>query len=85
MQNDRLLGTERIGKMSSSTQDPTSTGKLVALFSRKNRLNQEPVSDRDDFSSRHQQVLGSNEPFFRFFNLLNVAKSLLDGNRDEIS
>ena len=70
--------------MSSSSQDPISTGKLVASFSSQNRLNQETFSEREDFSLRHQQVLGSNEPFFRFSNLANVAKSLLDGNRDHL-
>ena len=78
--------------MSSSSQDPTTggtgkpvgTGKLVALFSSQNRLNPETSTDREDFPSRHQQVFGSNESFFRFSNLANVAKSLLDGNRDHL-
>ena len=52
--------------MSGSSQDPTSTGKCVALFASQNRLNQETCSDREDFLFRHQQVFGSNEPFFRF-------------------
>ena len=56
----------------------------MELFSGKNRLNQDTRSDREDFPSRHQQVFGSNEPFFRCFNLANVAKSLLDGNRDHM-
>ena len=30
------------------------------------------------------RFLGSNEPFFRFSNQANVAKSLLDGNRDHL-
>ena len=70
--------------MSSSSQDPISTGKLVAVFSSQNRLNQDTFPDRDEFSLRHQQVLGSNEPFIRFSNLANVAKSLLDGHRDHL-
>ena len=49
-----------------------------------NRLNQETFSDRKYFLSRHQQVLGSNEPLFRCSNLVNSAKSLLDGNRDHM-
>ena len=68
--------------MSISSQDPTSTGKLVAVFSSQNRLNEDTFSDGDEFSLRHQLVLGSNEPFIRFPNPANVAKSLLDGNRD---
>ena len=67
--------------MSSSSQDPISTGKFVALFSSTNRLNQDTFSDREDFPSRHQLVFGSNDPFFRCSNPANVAKSLLDGNR----
>ena len=47
-------------------------------------MNQETFPDREDFPLRHQQVFGSNEPFFRFSNLINVAKSLLDGNRDHM-
>ena len=70
--------------MSSSFQDPTSTGTPVAMFSSQNRWNQDTFSDRDEFSSRHQQVFGSNEHFIRFSNPTNVAKSLLDGNRDHL-
>ena len=44
MRNDRkFITTERENLMSSSSQDPTSTGKLVTLFSSKNRLNQENI------------------------------------------
>ena len=42
--------SERENLMSSSSQDPISTGKPVALFSSQNRLNQETFSDRMDFS-----------------------------------
>ena len=70
--------------MSSSSQGPISTGKPVAFFSSKNKLNQETFSDGEDFPLRHQQVFGSNEPFFRFSNPVNAAKSLLDGNRDHL-
>ena len=70
--------------MSSWSQDPISTGKLVTQFSSPNRLNQHTLSDREDFSLRQQQVFGSNELFIRFSNLANVAKSLLDGNRDHL-
>ena len=47
-------------------------------------MNEETFSDREDFPLRHQQVFGSNEPFFRFSNPVNAAKSLLDGNRDHL-
>ena len=70
--------------MSSVSQDPISTRKLVALFSSQNRLNQDTFSDREDLSLRLQQVFGSNEHFFRFSNPANVAKYLLDGNRDHL-
>ena len=52
------------------------------MFSSQKRLNQDTFSDRDEFSLRHQLVFGSNEPFIRFSNRANVARSLLDGNRD---
>ena len=73
--------SERESLMSSSSQDPINTGKLVAL---QNRLTQETFSDRVDFPLRHQRFFGSSESFFRFSNPANVAKSLLDGNSDHL-
>ena len=80
-EHSQVYHSERENLMSSSSQDPISTGKLVALFSSHNRLNQETFSDREEFSLRHQHVFGSNESFFTFSNRTNVAKSLLDGNK----
>ena len=54
------------------------------MFSSQNRLTQATFSDGDGFSLRHQQVFGSNELCIRFSNPANVAKSLLDGNRDHL-
>ena len=69
--------------MSSSSQDPTSTGRTGALlFSSKNKLNPETVSDGEDFSLRHQQALGNNELFFSFSNPQTSVKSILEGHRD---
>ena len=71
--------------MSSSSQDLVSTERPSAwLFSSKNWLNPETFSEREDFSRRHQQVLGNNEPLFRLSNPANVATSFLDGNRDHL-
>ena len=70
--------------MSSSCQDPISTGKPVALFSSPDWFNQDTFPDGKDFSVRHQQGFGSNEPFIRFSNPANVANFLLDGNRDHL-
>ena len=67
-ERSRVYHSERENLMSSSSQDPTSTGNPVALLSSKNRLNQETISDREDFPLRRQQVFGSIEPFFRFCN-----------------
>ena len=69
--------------MSNSSQDQTSTGKPVAVFSGQNRLNQDTFSDGHEFLTR-QQVFGSNERFIRFSNPANVAKSILDGNKDHL-
>ena len=82
-EHSQVYQSERENLMSSSSQDPTTggAGKLVALFSSHNRLNQETFSDREEFSLRHQQVFRSNESFFTFSNRTNVAKSLLDGNK----
>ena len=84
VQNDRkLYHSERENLMLSSSQDLTSTGKVVAVFSSQNRFNQDTFSDRDEFSLRRQQVFGSNEPLIRFSDPANVAKSLLEGNKDD--
>ena len=70
--------------MSSSSQDPTSTGKLVAVFSSQKMLNQDTFSDRDEFSPKKSTGFGSSELFIRFSNPASVAKSLLDGDRDHM-
>ena len=46
------------------SQVPKSTEKPVALLSIKRKSSQEAFSDREDFSSEHQQVLGHNEPSY---------------------
>ena len=85
VQNDRrFYHSERENLMSSSSQDPTSTRKLVAVFSGQKRLKQDTFSDRDEFPLGRQQVFESDEPFIRFSNPANVAKSHLDGNRDHL-
>ena len=71
------IDRNRENLMSSSSQVPKSRGKLVALFQAKNRLNQETVSDREDFPFRHTSTgFGSNEPFFRFSNLVTCIGEL---------
>ena len=46
----QVYHSERENFMSSSSQDPTRTGKPVAVFSSQNRSNQDTFSDRDEFS-----------------------------------
>ena len=71
--------------MSSSSQDPISTGRPGALLcSTNNRLNAETCSVREDFSLRHQQALGNNEPLFRFSNSETSVNSILEGHRDRM-
>ena len=83
MQNVRKFVMLQENLKSSSSQDPTSTGKLVALFlMQKTVLKQETFSHRVDFLEDTNRFFRSNEPFFRFSNPANDAKSLLDGNRD---
>ena len=55
-ERSQVYHPERENLMSSSSQDRISTGKPVALFSSKNRLNQETFSDRENFPLRHQHV-----------------------------
>ena len=85
-ERSQVYHSERESLMSSSSQDPkpVGTGKPVAVFSSQNRLNHETFFDTEDFPSRHQQVFGSNESFFRFSNPAHVAKSHLGGNRDHL-
>ena len=52
------LWTRKLGVQFSS-QDPISTGKLVALFSTQNRFNPDTFSDRDDFPSDINRFLGA--------------------------
>ena len=61
--------------MSSSSQGLNFLGtrELVALFSHQRRLNQDAFLKRD-----------RDEAIFRNSNSANVAKSLLDGNRDHL-
>ena len=81
-ERSQVYHSEREGSMSSSSQGLNfkGTGELVALCSHQNRLN------HDAFSERQQlvHVLGSDESIFRFSNTVNVARSLLDGNRDHL-
>ena len=71
--------------MSSASQDPISTGRPGALlFSSTNKLNPETFSDSEHFSLRHQQVLGNNEPLFRFSNPETSVKSIQEGHRDHM-
>ena len=79
----QVYHSARENLMSSSSQIPIA-GRPVALFSSKNRSNQDTFSDREDLSLQHQQVFGNSEPLFRFSNPVNSAKSLLDGNRDHV-
>ena len=60
--------------MSCLSQIHKSTEKPVALFSSKRKSSQEAFSDREEFSTEHQQVLGNNKPLFRFSNLENTFK-----------
>ena len=59
----------------------------VALFFKQKktgRIKKRFPMEKFLFFLRHQQVFGSNDPFFGFSNLVNFAKSLLDGNRDHM-
>ena len=48
-ERSQVYHSERENLMSSSSQDPISTRKPVALFSSQNRLNQATFSDGEDF------------------------------------
>ena len=57
-------------------------GETVALISSKRKSSQEGFSDREDFSSELQLVLGNNEPLFRFSNLESSIKSFFEEHED---
>ena len=79
--------SERESLMLSSSRDPIVTGKPVAVLSSQSKLNQDTVSDRDQFLSKlvDQPLFGSSvHSVFQFANLANVGKSLLNGNKDHL-
>ena len=49
-ERSQVYHSERENLLSSSSQDPTLTGKPVAMFLSQNRLNQDTFSDGDEFS-----------------------------------
>ena len=55
-----------------------STGKPSSCFHTMKKLSQEALSDRGDYSSKHQQVPGNNEPLCRFSHPENSMKSFLE-------
>ena len=83
-ERSQVYHSERESLMSSSSQDPTTggagkpvgTGKPVAVFSSQSRLNQDTFADRDQFSLKHEQVFGSNEPIFRFSLTRQMLRNL---------
>ena len=70
--------------MSNSSQGLNFIGtrRTVALFSHQRRLSQDAFSERE--REQPVDVEGSNESIFRNSNPVNVARSLLDGNRDHL-
>ena len=81
-ERSQVYHSEREGLMSSSSQglNLIGTREPVALFSHQRRLSQDPFSERE----QPVDALGSNESIFTNSNTANVAKSLLDGNRDHL-
>ena len=70
--------------VSSSFQVPKSSGKPVALLSSERKSSQETFSDREEFSSEHQQVLGNNDFLFRFSDPENSIKSSFEEHKDHM-
>ena len=65
---------------SSQSLNFIGTRKPVAWFSHEKRLGQDEFSDGE----QPVDVLRSNQSIFRICNPANVAKSLLEGNRDHL-
>ena len=81
-ERSQIYHSERECLLSRSSQSLhfIGTGKPVAWLSHHKRLG------HDEFSEREQpaDVLSANESVFRDANPANVAKSLLEGNRDHL-
>ena len=70
--------------MSSSSEDPKSTGRPVAFVFKQKQVESRTVFRHKIFPSEHHQVLGNNEPSFRFSHPENSEKSLREGHRDHM-
>ena len=74
-ERSQVYHSERENLISKSSQDLRSAGKPVAVFSNQSKLNQDTFSDR-------QQFLETSPGYWEY--PANVARSLLDGNRDHL-
>ena len=54
------------------------------MFSHKRKSSQETLSDRESISSGHQPVQGKDETFFRFSDLEEAARLVLEEQRDHL-
>ena len=81
-ERSQVSHSERENLISSSSQDPISTGKLVTS---QNWLNQETFTDREDFPFLTSTgFLGAANLSSDSLTPASVARSLLDGNRDHL-
>ena len=78
----RVCHSFRENSVSSSSHFRESAGKLVAVFSHKRKASQETLSDREGISLGHQPVEGKDETFFRFSDLVEAARFVLEEQRD---
>ena len=78
----RVYHSFRENSVSSSSHFRESAGKLAAMFSHKRKSSQETLSDREGISSGHQPVQGKDETLFRFSDLEEAARLVLEEQRD---
>ena len=70
--------------VSSSSLFRESAGKPAAIFSHTRKSSQETLTDREGISSGHQPVPGKDETLFRFSDLEEAARLVLEEQRDHL-
>ena len=83
-ERSQVYHSERQNLMSISFQDPISTGKPVAVFSSRNKMNHEKFSDREDFYFKTRTSFWGQRTFLQILLPGKCCEILLDGNRDHL-
>ena len=80
----RVYHSFRENSVSSSSHFRESAGKPFAMFSHRRKSSQETRSDREGISSGRQPVQGKGETFFRFSDLEEASRLVLEEQREHL-